>query len=244
MIEFSNVGKVFGKKNALIKALNGISFKIENGEMVSVVGPSGSGKSTLLNIIGLLDKQTGGDYCLNGKNINNFNDKELSKLRNACFGFVLQDYAIINDYTVLENVEIPINYSRNKENKKKRIEKVLEDLQILDKIKTKGGELSGGQSQRVAIARAIVNDPDVILADEPTGALDKNTGIKVVNILRKINKTGKTVIIVTHNEEIAKICDRIIKIEDGEIVNDVKNSLLNQARTDKINTEIKTVING
>ncbi|MCL2311446.1 MAG: ABC transporter ATP-binding protein [Firmicutes bacterium] len=217
LIEFKKINKIYGKKETEIFALKDISLKINQGEMIAVVGASGSGKSTFLNIIGLIDKVNSGEYLLDNQNVNNFSDKRLSELRNKNFGFIIQNYALINDYTVYENVEIPISYSKNKSDKKNRIKKILGELGIEHKIKSKCSELSGGQSQRVAIARALINNPDVILADEPTGSLDQKTGDEVLAIFEKINKNGKTIIIVTHNVSVANICHKIIKIKDGQI---------------------------
>ncbi|MDR0738630.1 MAG: ABC transporter ATP-binding protein [Oscillospiraceae bacterium] len=220
MLKLLNIVKTYGKNKNLTKALDSVSIKIKGGELLAIVGASGSGKSTLLNILGLLDIPNCGDYFLNGENTKNLKDKELSYFRNKYFGFVIQNYALINDYTVFENVEIPINYSKNTKNKKERVEKVLENVKLLEKIEQKGSDLSGGEKQRVCIARAIVNDPSIILADEPTGSLDKKTGKNIIDILKKINKNLKTVIIVTHNESVANQCDRIITLEDGKIIKD------------------------
>lgn len=220
IIKLEKIEKVFGENDSVTKALACIDLDIKKGEMIAIVGTSGSGKSTLLNVIGTLDKQTSGKYYLDGKDISEFNEKELAKLRNKTFGFVVQHFALVKEFTVYENVEIPLSY--NKSIKKKditsKIEDILMKLDIREKIKNKPSELSGGQCQRVAIARALVNDADIILADEPTGALDKKTGKEVLNILKSLNKEGKTVIIVTHDEDIANECQRIIKIEDGLIM--------------------------
>jgi len=183
------------------------------------MGPSGSGKSTLLNIIGCLDTPTSGEYIFNGKAIDKLSRRELANLRNTSFGFILQYFGLVDEYTVYENVEIPLSYSKKKGiNKKKLIKETLNMLGISDKIKKLPCQLSGGQNQRVAIARALINDPEIILADEPTGALDKKTGQEVMNILKDLNKNGKTLIIVTHDESIASQCNRIINICDGKIV--------------------------
>lgn len=218
LIEIKSLNKTFGKNNSKTIALKDVNLKINKGELVAIVGTSGSGKSTLLNIIGTLDSPSSGEYLLNSKNISNLTQKELAKIRNMTFGFVVQYFALINDYTVSENIEIPLEYSKVKSNEReKRISEVLKKLGILDKAKKKPKELSGGQQQRVAIARALINNPDVILADEPTGALDSKTSQQVIDILKELNKEGKTVIIVTHDNKIAMQCQRVLTIEDGSI---------------------------
>ncbi|MBQ3423511.1 MAG: ABC transporter ATP-binding protein, partial [Romboutsia sp.] len=216
LICLKNLSKKFINKDIEVLALRNINFEINEGEIVAIIGSSGSGKSTLLNIIGTLDKQTTGEYLLENKNLNKLNQYELAKLRNKMFGFVVQNFALINDYTVYENIEIPLSYGKvNKLERRKLIDQVLTKLDIKDKINKKPTQLSGGQCQRVAIARAIVNNPKIILADEPTGALDNKTGEQVMRIFKDLNKDGKTIIIVTHDLKIASQCDRIIKIEDG-----------------------------
>lgn len=221
IIELRNISRSFGKENSKVEALKNISLKIEKGEMIAITGPSGSGKSTLLNILGCLDTVDEGQYLLNGEEVNNFGNNKLAKLRNSTFGFVVQYFALIDDYTVFENVKVPLNYSVNKrKNKKEDIEKVLSKLKILDKKNCYPSEISGGQSQRTAIARAIINNPEIILADEPTGALDRKTGEEVLELFEELNKNGKTIVIVTHDMNIAKRCNRIIEIEDGKIVNE------------------------
>lgn len=218
LIEIKSLNKTFGKNNSKTIALKDVNLKINKGELVAIVGTSGSGKSTLLNIIGTLDSPSSGEYLLNSKNISNLTQKELAKIRNMTFGFVVQYFALINDYTVSENIEIPLEYSKVKSNEReRRISEVLKKLGILDKAKKKPKELSGGQQQRVAIARALINNPDVILADEPTGALDSKTSQQVIDILKELNKEGKTVIIVTHDNKIAMQCQRVLTIEDGSI---------------------------
>ena len=219
LINLKNISKKFGFKDTEVLALKDINLEINEGEIVAIVGASGSGKSTLLNIIGTLERQTTGDYLLENKNLNKLNQYDLAKLRNKFFGFVVQNFALINDYTVYENIEIPLVYGKVKiSERKKIINQVLTKLDIKDKINKKPTQLSGGQCQRVAIARAIINNPLIILADEPTGALDKKTGEQVMNIFKDLNKEGKTVIIVTHDLKIASQCDRIIEIEDGMII--------------------------
>lgn len=218
LIEIKSLNKTFGKNNSKTIALKDVNLKINKGELVAIVGTSGSGKSTLLNIIGGLDSPSSGEYLLNSKNISNLTQKELAKIRNKTFGFIVQYFALIKDYTVSENIEIPLEYSKVKvSEREKRISEVLNKLGILDKARKKPKELSGGQQQRVAIARAIINNPDIILADEPTGALDSKTSQQVMDILKSLNKEGKTIIIVTHDNKIAEQCHRILNIEDGSI---------------------------
>lgn len=221
LINLKNISKKFGVKDAEVTALKDVSIEINEGEVIAIVGTSGSGKSTLLNIIGTLDRQTTGEYVLRNKNLDKLKEHDLAKLRNKSFGFVVQHFALINDYTVYENIEIPLVYGKVKGSERSKIiNQVLTKLDIKDKINKKPTELSGGQCQRVAIARAIVNDPQIILADEPTGALDKKTGEQVMKIFKDLNKEGKTIIIVTHDPRIASQCNRIINIEDGMIKKD------------------------
>ena len=218
MIELIDGVKIYGKGSSLVFALNGLSLQIQKGELVALMGPSGSGKSTLLNIIGCIDQLTSGSYLLDGTDIQNFSHMRLAQLRNKRFGFVLQDFGLIDHWTVSKNVEIPLSYAKPSDKKpKERIEQVLNQLQIADKKSELAYRLSGGQKQRVAIARAIVNDPQIILADEPTGALDQKTGREVLNILQKIHQAGKTVIIVTHDPTVAGACNRVIQIVDGKM---------------------------
>ena len=218
MIELIYGVKIYGKGSARVFALNGLSLQIQKGELVALMGPSGSGKSTLLNIIGCIDQLTSGSYLLDGTDIQNFSHMRLAQLRNKRFGFVLQDFGLIDHWTVSKNVEIPLSYAKPSDKKpKERIEQVLNQLQIADKKSELAYRLSGGQKQRVAIARAIVNDPQIILADEPTGALDQKTGREVLNILQKIHQAGKTVIIVTHDPTVAGACNRVIQIVDGKM---------------------------
>ena len=218
MIELIDGVKIYGKGSSRVFALNGLSLQIQKGELVALMGPSGSGKSTLLNIIGCIDQLTSGSYLLDGTDIQNFSHMRFAQLRNKRFGFVLQDFGLIDHWTVSKNVEIPLSYAKPSDKKpKEHIEQVLNQLQIADKKSELAYRLSGGQKQRVAIARAIVNDPQIILADEPTGALDQKTGREVLNILQKIHQAGKTVIIVTHDPTVAGACNRVIQIVDGKM---------------------------
>ena len=196
--------------------LKGIDLSINNGEMTAIMGASGCGKSTLLNIIGCLDVAESGEYWLKGKKVTGKSQKEMARIRNEIFGYVIQDFALIRDDTVLENIRIPLDYSKKKIDKL-RIDQLLKSLGLKKLQKMRVSLLSGGEQQRTAIARALVNDPEILLADEPTGALDSKTGQEVMNILREICNKGKTIVIVTHDEKIARQCDRILCMKDGNI---------------------------
>ena len=206
--------------------LKGIDIDVKNGEFLSIVGASGSGKSTLMNIIGALDRPTSGEYFLDGSNINELSDDELSDIRNKRIGFVFQTFNLIPRSTALKNVELPMLYAGI--DKKKRIEKAKELLELVDmgeRMTHLPNELSGGQKQRVAIARALANDPSIILADEPTGALDSETGRLVMDLFHKVHEMeGKTIVLITHNSELADETERIITVRDGKIVNERQNS--------------------
>lgn len=215
MIELKNISKQYHKGTMI---LNNINLCIQDGDYVALMGPSGAGKTTLMNIIGCLDHATEGEYFLDGNDVSGYSEKEKARLRNEKFGFVVQDFALINEMTVYRNVTLPLRYSKKKFKKEKSsIHNLLSNLKIEDKKETKVDELSGGQRQRVAIARALVNSPDIILADEPTGALDQKTGEEVMQIFSDLNQQGKTIVIVTHDPNIAAKCNRIIKIVDGKI---------------------------
>ncbi|RXI48502.1 ABC transporter ATP-binding protein [Clostridium tetani] len=222
ILKLNNISKIYGMNNNKLNALKDINLTINEGELIAIIGASGSGKSTLLNIMGTLDNSTSGEYMVDGKDINNLNSADLARLRNKYFGFIVQNFALINDYTVYENIEIPLEYGKVKsKDRKKIISETLDILSMKDKMNKTPKQLSGGQCQKVAIARALVNDPRIILADEPTGALDRKTGQDIMEILKKLNRQkGKTIIMVTHNLELATRCDRIIKLQDGKIVED------------------------
>lgn len=218
MIELKNITKIYNpKKHNRFRALNGITFSVNDGEFCAIIGKSGSGKSTLLHIIGMLDTFSGGEYFLNGKNVSKFNERAAAKIRARSIGFVKQDFALIDEYSALDNVMIPL-YSIKASDKKKKALLAIEKLGISKLADKDVSQLSGGEKQRVAIARAIVNDPKIILADEPTGSLDSKTAAEIMSVFKRLNDDGKTVIIVTHDLGIAKQCDRIIEISDGEIV--------------------------
>ncbi|GBU11161.1 ABC transporter ATP-binding protein [Erysipelotrichaceae bacterium] len=221
MIEIKNGGKQITTKYLSLDILKNINLKIVKGEMVAITGPSGSGKTTVLNILGALDALTSGEFFYDGQNIAIYKEKKRALLRNSSFGFIVQNFALLHDYTVFENVEMPLRFARKKKKaREKNVEAILRELEIIGHKNKMPYELSGGQQQRVAIARALINNPDVILADEPTGALDIATGQKVIALLLEANKNGKTVIIVTHDENIARRCKRRIYLEDGKIIKD------------------------
>lgn len=221
MIELKCVTKIYYKgTSAEINALRNVNLKINKGEMVAVIGASGSGKSTLLNIMGCLDVPDEGECYLNGKQVNNLSQGKLSEIRNKQIGFVLQDFGLMLDRTVYRNLSYPLIFNSNIKSKqfKELSKKALESVGLSSRVNSKCIELSGGQKQRVAIARAIINNPDIILADEPTGALDTKTSEEIIELFKDLNQQGKTVVIVTHDSKIAEQCDRIIKISDGSII--------------------------
>ncbi len=226
IIKLDNIIKKFyiGQPNEL-EILHGISLEVEEGEFVSIVGPSGSGKSTLMNMIGVLDRPTSGEYILDGINVGKADDSELSKIRNQKIGFVFQTYNLISKTNALKNVELPMLYAGiEKAERIKRAKELLELVEMGDRAKHLPEELSGGQKQRVAIARAMANDPAIILADEPTGALDSKTGRLVMDLFHKLNKEkNKTIVLITHSNELASETDRIISIRDG-VITDIKDN--------------------
>jgi ABC-type antimicrobial peptide transport system, ATPase component len=219
MIEVVNVNKNYMVGGEEVKALKNVSFKIMEGEFVAIIGPSGSGKSTLMNILGCLDIPDSGEYYIEQKNIAKLNDNNLAELRNRKIGFVFQNFNLMPRLSALENVELPLIYKGiTKKVRKEKVNKALEIVGLSDRQHHKPSELSGGQQQRIAIARAIICDPEIILADEPTGNLDSKAGKDILNILAELNSRGKTVIIITHDTEIAKHAKRILKIYDGELI--------------------------
>lgn len=218
IIKLVDIGKTYGKgTDAETVALKNINLTINEGEFISIMGPSGSGKSTLLNILGCIDNPTEGKYYLNNKEVSLLKGKELARIRNEEIGFIFQNFNLLYDYNLIDNVSLPLSYSKKKLPKTKTAIDMLDRLGLgVHKLKTPD-QLSGGQKQRVAIGRALINEPKIILADEPTGALDRKTGMEVMEMLKEINREGKTVIIITHDKSIGEQCDRMIKIADGEI---------------------------
>lgn len=221
LVVLKDVYKIYKMGDSEVHALDGISLTIDKGEFVAIVGQSGSGKSTCMNIIGCLDVPTRGKYYLNGKDISNYTDDELAEVRNKMLGFIFQQYNLIAKLTVLENVQLPLLYAGMKESEQKRRGlEALKKVGLKNKAKNLPSQLSGGQQQRVSIARALAGDPTVILADEPTGALDSRTGREVMQFLKELNREGNTIILITHDNSIAAQAKRIIRITDGSIVYD------------------------
>lgn len=218
IIEVKNLKKYYKLGGETVKAIDNVSFEIEKGKLVAIIGASGSGKSTLMHILGGLDRADSGSVKVNGKDIANLNSKKLAKYRNKEIGFVFQSFNLQNNLTALENVMLPLQFGSKKGDRKKLATEALSKLGLLDRINHKPTELSGGQRQRVSIARAIVNKPSIIFADEPTGNLDSKTGKIVIEIFKKLIKDGVTIVVVTHDQDIAKQCDQTIKMQDGKII--------------------------
>lgn len=219
MIKISKLQKFYRTEEVETVALNDLSIHVKEGEFVAVMGPSGCGKSTLLNIIGLLDDLDEGSYLFNGIEVAKFNERKRSDLRKHNIGFVFQSFNLIDELTVFENVELPLIYTNvPAAERKKRVEDVLEKVQIMHRRNHFPQQLSGGQQQRVAVARAVVNNPKLILADEPTGNLDSNNGNEVMQLLTELNEAGTTIVMVTHSEHDARFSDRVIRMLDGQVV--------------------------
>lgn len=219
MLKIKNVRKVYNTGSIEFEALKGINITINEGDFVSIVGPSGSGKSTLMNIIGCLDLPTTGEYYIDGTEVNELKEDKLAELRNKKIGFVFQNFNLLSKLSALENVELPLVYRGIKEKKAKKIAREkLESVGLGDKLNNKPNELSGGQKQRVAVARALAGNPALLLADEPTGALDTRSGQEVMDIFKKLNSSGNTIVVITHDMDIAQQAKKIIKIIDGRIL--------------------------
>jgi putative ABC transport system ATP-binding protein len=221
MIKLENITKIYHMGNVEVPALRGITMNINQGEMVALIGASGSGKSTLMNILGFLDKPTGGIYTLEGVDVSQLNDNKLAEMRNKKIGFVFQTYNLLPRTAAIANVELPLVYGGGGQKRKKAME-ALERVGLKERATHKPSELSGGEQQRVAIARALVNDPSLILADEPTGNLDSNATAEIISIFCRLNKEGITVILVTHEPDVAQQAQRIVRLLDGQIVEDNK----------------------
>jgi len=222
MIEVRNLSKIFEKNEMQVRVLEEVSLAVAEGEFISIMAPSGMGKSTLLNILGCLDKPTSGSYILDGVPVQDMNDDELSRVRNEKIGFVFQSFHLLPRMTAWENVTLPLIYSDSDSNMKAKAVEVLQAVGLGDRVEHLPRELSGGQQQRVAIARALVNDPRMILADEPTGNLDSTSGQEIMAIFKKLHGEGRTLVVVTHDMEVARQADRIVEMKDGRISSDRK----------------------
>jgi len=221
VIQIEQLKKTYHLGKVNVEALRGVSFEINTGEFVSIMGPSGSGKSTLMHIIGCLDYPTEGKYFLSGQDVSKLNDNQLALFRNQKIGFVFQQFNLLPKATILRNVELPLTYNNtNSKNKKRLAVQALEEVGLGDRLKHRPNEISGGEKQRVAIARALVNHPSIILADEPTGNLDSKTGQDIMKMIDKLHDEGNTIILVTHEPEIARYAKRVIHLKDGVIDRD------------------------
>lgn len=221
LVELKDVYKIYHMGDSEVHALDGITLTINKGEFVAIIGKSGSGKSTCMNIIGCLDVATSGSYCLNGKDIGNYTDDELAEVRNKMLGFIFQQYNLLPKLTLLDNVALPLLYAGVGDNEQReRAMRALERVGLSDKAKSFPSQLSGGQQQRASIARALAGNPSVILADEPTGALDSKTGREVMEFLKELHDEGNTIVLITHDNSIAAQAERVVRITDGRIVYD------------------------
>lgn len=220
-LELIDVHKVYGHGGVAVHALRGVSLRVASGEMVAVMGPSGSGKSTLMNIIGCLDRPSSGVYRISGEEVSSKTDDELARVRNRRLGFVFQNYNLLPQLTALQNVELPLIYQGMRPTRRRETAlRALQAVGLGHRVHHRPAELSGGQQQRVAVARAIVTEPDVILADEPTGSLDSVSGAEILAIFQRLHRAGRTLVIVTHSEDVALHCERIVRLRDGQIVSD------------------------
>lgn len=230
IITLSHISRVYNVGSETIYALRDVSLDIFKNEYVALMGPSGSGKSTLMNVLGCLDTPSGGEYVLNGISVANMSDNELAEVRNKEIGFVFQTFNLLPRQTALENVMLPLVYAGlSKTERQQKAEHALKQVNLADRMHHRPNELSGGQRQRVAIARALVNDPAIILADEPTGNLDSKTSEEIMGLFQDIHKNGNTIIVVTHEEDIAQFAHRIVRLKDGLVESDVQNANIRQA---------------
>lgn len=222
MIKLEHIHKYYYSEEETLHVLNDINFDVNTGDFLAIMGPSGSGKSTLINLLGFIDRKFEGKYLFEGREIEHFSDQELSKIRNRAVGFVFQNFSLIETLTIEENIELPLLYSGlTPKESRQSVQNVLEKVGLADKGKKYPKQLSGGQQQRIAIARAIVTNPSFIIADEPTGALDSNTSEEILTIFKQLNEEGKTIILVTHDEETIQFCNRLIRVRDGKILEEV-----------------------
>ncbi len=225
LIEIKDMYKIYNPGENEVRAIDGVNLTIEHGEFVAIIGQSGSGKSTLMNMLGLLDVPTSGKYLLNGKDVDGLSDDELSEIRNKEIGFIFQGFNLVTSLTAVENVELPLVYRGMKKDERHRLAiEALDRVGLSHRLDHLPKQMSGGQQQRVAIARAVAARPPIILADEPTGNLDSHSGVEVMKILHELHQEGRTVILITHDNDIAKEAQRVIRIQDGQIVSDVMNT--------------------
>jgi putative ABC transport system ATP-binding protein len=219
VIQLKNLAKRYDDEAGVYDALKGVDLTVEEGEFVAIMGPSGSGKSTLMNIIGLLDRPTHGDYYLDGVDTNKFSDRKLANFRRDKIGFIFQNFNLLPRFNLLQNVELPLIYKKVGAKKRKlEVAEVLKSVGLADKLKNRPNRLSGGQVQRAAIARALINNPSIVLADEPTGNLDSKTGTEIMELLKDLNKKGVTIVVVTHNPEVSEYANRTIIVKDGKVL--------------------------
>jgi len=241
VIELKDIMKTYQMGDSVVHALHHVNLKIEPGEFTSIMGPSGSGKSTMMNILGCLDRPTSGEYFLDGKEIAGYDDDELAHTRNAKIGFVFQNFNLLAKLTAQENVALPLVYAGvDEEERMERAKKALEAVGLGDRLEHKPMEMSGGQRQRVAIARALINNPAIIMADEPTGNLDTKSSYEIMDIFKKMNESGKTVVMVTHEPDIAEQTKRILVMRDGQLVSDERSG----GKTDYAAKELQQMRDG
>jgi len=239
ILSMKNIIKTYQMGEEELNVLKGIEFSLNEGEFVSILGPSGSGKSTLMNIIGCLDVPSSGHYSLNGNDVEELDESELAQVRNQEIGFVFQQFQLLPRLTAVQNVELPLIYSGIPEKERKQMAKdMLIKVGLGDKLKNRPNQLSGGQQQRVAIARALVTHPTILLADEPTGALDQKTGHQIMDLFEELHKEGRTIVMITHDENIAKHGSRVVKILDGELTEEIRMNPRNSRTSKKLLTTI------
>jgi len=224
MIELTDIEKVYDMGAVQVRALDGVSLKVAEGDYVAIMGPSGSGKSTLMQLIGCLDTPSGGSYKLNSREVAHLDDDERATIRNAEIGFVFQTFNLLARHDAVQNVELPLVYAGvSRQDRKERAREALREVGLEDRSSHRPTEMSGGQRQRVAIARALVNSPSILLADEPTGNLDSKTGAEIMGLIDRLQERGNTILLVTHEEELANRAARVVRLKDGKIVSDVRN---------------------